>query len=243
MSTLTLYQFELCPYCHKVKAGLELKGIPYRKVEVNPMNKRELKDLGPSPDGRKKVPVIEFKGDVVRESSDILRWLDDAHPNTPPLLAEDAGSRSLAEEIDAWVNDDLTQVLPTVLYGTWGESVKAARLTAKTSNFSRADNIKVSLFGSVIMKIIAKRILKRRGEGQSGEQLLARELDRLEGWLGEKPYLCGEAITLADASAHGALTCVKEFPAFRFIEARPRLKQWYQRVAAQRHSPHSQELD
>ena len=97
MSTLTLYQFELCPYCHKVKAGLELKGIPYRKVEVNPMNKRELKDLGPSPDGRKKVPVIEFKGDVVRESSDILRWLDDAHPNTPPLLPEDAGKKIKVE--------------------------------------------------------------------------------------------------------------------------------------------------
>ena len=69
MSTLTLYQFELCPYCHKVKAGLELKGIPYRKVEVNPMSKHELAKVGPNPDGRKKVPVIEFKGDVVRESS------------------------------------------------------------------------------------------------------------------------------------------------------------------------------
>ena len=39
MQDLTLYQFELCPYCHKVRAGLELKGLAFRKVEVNPMSK------------------------------------------------------------------------------------------------------------------------------------------------------------------------------------------------------------
>lgn len=234
MSTLTLYQFELCPYCHKVKAGLELKGIPYRKVEVNPMSKHELAKVGPNPDGRKKVPVIEFKGDVVRESSDILRWLDAAHPGSRPLLPDDPKSQTVANEIDTWVNDDLTQILPTVLYGTWSESIKAAKLTVKTSNFSRADNIKVSIFGSVIMKLIAKRILKKRGNGQSGEELLSRELDRLEEWLGDKPYLCGDTVTLADASAHGALTCVKEFPAFKFVESRPKLKSWYERVAEQR---------
>ena len=38
-----------------------------------------------------------------------------------------------ADEIDAWVDADLIQILPTVLYGTWKESVHAARLTAKTS--------------------------------------------------------------------------------------------------------------
>ena len=41
MAQLKLYQFELCPYCHKVKAGLDLKRISYEKIEVNPMNKKE----------------------------------------------------------------------------------------------------------------------------------------------------------------------------------------------------------
>ena len=76
MSTLNLYQFELCPYCHKVKAALDLKGIPYNKIEVNPMTKEELKGLGPAPAGRRKVPVVEFNGTVIRDSSEIIRWLD-----------------------------------------------------------------------------------------------------------------------------------------------------------------------
>ncbi|MBR57028.1 MAG: hypothetical protein CMH54_03105 [Myxococcales bacterium] len=229
MSTMKLYQFELCPYCHKVKAGLDLKGIPYEKIEVNPMNKKELAHFGPTPDGKKKVPVVEYGDKVLRESTDILRWLDEVKPEGHTLLSDD--TREQAEEINTWVDNDLTQILPTVLYGSWGQSIKAARLTAKTSNFSRFDNIKISLFGSVIMKMIAKRILKRRGNGQTGEQLLSTELDKLETWLGDKPYLCGDDVTLADASTHGALSCVKEFPAFRFIEERPQIKAWYDRVS------------
>ena len=234
MSILTLYQFELCPYCHKVKAGLELKGIPYKKVEVNPMSKKELAHLTPSAEGRKKVPVVQLDEEVVRDSSTILRWLDSVKSTDIALLPSNQDQLALAEEIDGWVNNDLTQILPTVLYGTWSASIKAARLTAKTSNFSKADNLKVSLFGSVVMKLIAKRILKKRGGGKSGLQLLAAELDKLENWLGRQKYLCGDQITLADASTHGALTCIKEFPAFGFIQERPSLNAWYQRVAEAR---------
>jgi len=55
-----LYQFSLCPFCSKVRAGLELKGIPYRLVEVNPRSKAELPTL---PDNApRKVPVLTVGG-------------------------------------------------------------------------------------------------------------------------------------------------------------------------------------
>ena len=40
---LTLYQYEICPFCNKVKALLDLLAVPYTTVEVNPMSKGELK--------------------------------------------------------------------------------------------------------------------------------------------------------------------------------------------------------
>jgi microsomal prostaglandin-E synthase 2 len=232
MSKLKLYQFELCPYCHKVKAGLDLKGIPYEKIDVNPMNKKEMAHIAPAENGKKKVPVVEFGDTIMRESGEILRWLDEIEPTGLKLNAEDEGVRTRAEAINDWVDNDLIQVLPTVLYGTWGEAIKAARLTANTSSFSRFDNLKVSFFGSVVMKMIAKRTLKKRGAGKkTGAQLLATELNKLEKWLGDQPYLCGETLTLADAATHGALSCVKAFPAFGYIEERPTIKAWYERVA------------
>ena len=232
MAQLKLYQFELCPYCHKVKAGLDLKGIDYEKIEVNPMNKKEMSHIEAPENGRKKVPVVELGDTIKQDSSVILRWLDEVESGGIQLNSDDEGVRTRSDAINDWVDNDLTQILPTVLYGTWGQAMKAARLTAKTSNFSKLDNVKVSLFGSVIMKMIAKRTLKRRGEGKkSGEELLSNELNKLENWLGDNPFLCGDEPTLADAAAHGALTCVKEFPAFGYVEERPTIKAWYERVA------------
>ncbi|MEE9383257.1 MAG: glutathione S-transferase family protein [Nannocystaceae bacterium] len=238
MNDLVLYQFELCPYCHKVRAGLELKGLSYRRVEVNPISKRELDHLPPSSDGRRRVPVLEYKGEARGESSDILRWLDQVAPGDRPLHPLDPDQLDRANEIDAWLDNDLIKILPTVLYGTWSESIRAAKLTAKTSNFSRIDNLKVGVFGSIIMKTIAKRILRKRGGGKTGLELFHAELTRLETWLADSDFLGDDAPHFADAGVHGALTCVRQFPAFEHVRARPKLEAWYERVDALRRTVH-----
>jgi microsomal prostaglandin-E synthase 2 len=228
MEAINLYQFELCPFCHKVKAALDVKGLPYAKIEVNPYSKAELPTL---PEGTpKKVPVIEFEGRIIQDSTAILAYLEERFADQVPLLPADAEGRKKAEEIEAWVDTDLTQILPAVIYGTWGEAIQAAQVTAKTSNFGFVANIMVRAGGSLIMHQVAKRIVAKRGGGDPHEQLAA-ELDRLDAWLGDGPFLCGDSISLADVAAHGALTCVAEFPAFERIMSNPRLADWYGRVA------------
>ena len=94
MKDVTLYQFELCPYCHKVRAGLELKGLTYRKVEVNPMNKKELPKL---PAGApRKVPVLDVGGELLWDSTVILVYLDEHFPGTLRFLPEDPAVRARA---------------------------------------------------------------------------------------------------------------------------------------------------
>lgn len=231
MTDVTLYQFELCPYCHKVRAGLELKGLTYRKVEVNPMNKKELPKL---PAGApRKVPVLDVGGELLWDSTVILAYLDEHFPGALRFLPEDAAVRARAEQVEGWVDDALTFALPTVIYGTWGEAVKAAQVTARTSNFGLLQNLMVRAGGSVVMHEVSKRILKKRGQ-TDGRAWLSRELDQLEDWLGVQPFICGDNLTLADVATHGALTCIQEFPAFAEMMSRPRLAAWYARVAALR---------
>lgn len=43
--SLTLYQYQICPYCNKVKALLNYLNVNYTTVEVNPLTKAELKTL------------------------------------------------------------------------------------------------------------------------------------------------------------------------------------------------------
>nr|CAG4651097.1 EOG090X08KD [Simocephalus serrulatus] len=53
---LTLFQYEPCPFCKKVRAYLDFAGLSYEVVEVNPVTKKQ---LGWS--AYKKVPVVVVK--------------------------------------------------------------------------------------------------------------------------------------------------------------------------------------
>ncbi len=223
----TLYQFELCPFCHKVKAGLDLKGIKADRVEVNPMNKKELPEL--PEEAPKKVPVIELDGRLVYDSTDILKLLDEVKPEVSPFLPTDETQRAKALEIEDWVDDVLTFALPTVIYGTWGEAAKAAQVTARTSNFGFVQNMAVRAGGSMIMHQVAKRILKKNGK-TDGRAWMTENLDQIEAWL-QDDFLVGPELSLADVAVQGALTCVTEFPVFESIMARPKIATWYKRVA------------
>ncbi len=231
MQALTLYQFELCPFCHKVKAAAEVKGLAYQKVEVNPYGKKELPEL---PEGTpRKVPVVQYGERTVQDSTAILDFIEERFPDKTPLLPKDQQLQRKAREVEAWVDDDLAQVLPTVIYGTWGEAVKAAQVTARTSNFGMLQNLMVRAGGSLIMHQISKRIVKRRGGGDAHE-MLAAELDKFENWLGDDDFVAGPSVSIGDVSAHGALTCIKDFPAYAKVMERPRLAAWYARVQALR---------
>eukprot|EP00887_Chlorella_sp_A99_P000269 scaffold13.g269.t1 len=76
-----VYQYEVCPFCCKVKAFLDYHkargdrssapAIPYRVVEVNPLTKAELKWSE-----YKKVPVVVLDGEQVNDSSAIVSRLE-----------------------------------------------------------------------------------------------------------------------------------------------------------------------
>jgi microsomal prostaglandin-E synthase 2 len=221
---VTLYQFELCPYCHKVKAAMEAKGIAFTTLEVNPMNKKE---LPPLPDGApRKVPVIRVNCDTVFDSTKIVEYLEAHDSSRLRLTPSDPELCAKSELVERWVNDDLPYVLPTVIYGTWCEALKAAQVIAKTSNFGFVQNAMVRAGGSLIMHQVAKR------GGGTPAAMLAAEMDKFEAWLGDRDFVCGSEISVGDVATHGCLTCIQDFPAFATIMGRPRVAAWFQRVQA-----------
>ncbi len=228
---VTLYQFELCPFCHKVKAALDVKGIAYRTVEVNPMTKAELPSL--PEDAPKKVPVLESDGEVVFDSTTILEFIDDKFAGEESLTPADDAAKKRSEEVEAFVDDQFAMALPTVIYGTWGEALKAAQVTARTSNFGFLHNVGVRAGGPLIMHQVSKRILKKNGK-TDGHAWVAETLDQFESWLGEGEYVTGTAMSLGDVAMHGAISCVRDFPIFEKIMARPRVAAWFERVQAKR---------
>jgi len=72
---LTLFQYEICPFCSKIKGILDFNRIPYKTVEVNPMTKTELIGV----DFRqRKVPFAIFPdGSRISDSPVIVQALRD----------------------------------------------------------------------------------------------------------------------------------------------------------------------
>ncbi len=231
-ASITLYQFQLCPFCHKVRAALDLKGVSYTKIEVAPGNKKELPPL--PEEAPRKVPVLQVGEEIIWDSTDILLEIDRLVPTGPNLTSDEAGQ--IDEEIEAfedWVDRELMPALPTVIYDTWSNAFRAANITARESNFGWWDRFKVKIGGSLIMKLIVKRILKRVGR-TDGHAWLQECLDHVEAQIGSKDFVIGEQATIADAALHGAFKCVEEFPVFKTIEDRPKLKAWFDRIQSQR---------
>lgn len=53
---ITIYQYQICPFCNRVKALLDYINIPYRIIEVNPLTKYELKQY--KKQKYQKVPIL-----------------------------------------------------------------------------------------------------------------------------------------------------------------------------------------
>ena len=77
MAKITLYQFETCPYCAKVRTALDAKGVKYEKVNVDrDRESSQRKDLLEKSNVAT-VPVIEIDGKFIGESDVIVKYLED----------------------------------------------------------------------------------------------------------------------------------------------------------------------
>ncbi len=70
--TLTLYHFQGCPYCARVRDSLSKKNIsvPMKDIHANPSFRDELVKIG----GKAQVPCLVIDGKALYESSDIIEW-------------------------------------------------------------------------------------------------------------------------------------------------------------------------
>ncbi len=107
---LTFYAGSGSPYAWKVWLALEHKGIPYG-LKMLSFDKGDTKSpafLAVNPRG--KVPAIVEDGVAVCESSVIVEYLEDRHPQKP-LLPKDASGRATARRLAVEADNYLAHVV------------------------------------------------------------------------------------------------------------------------------------
>jgi glutathione S-transferase len=86
LASIRLYRARFSTNCERVELALALKGLEAESVWIDYSDRSEVERVS----GQRLVPVIEYDGEVVADSMEIVRFLDERHPQ-PPLYPPDPG--------------------------------------------------------------------------------------------------------------------------------------------------------
>jgi glutaredoxin len=168
---IQLYQYAICPFCHRVKALLDYAGVDYQVTEVNPLTKAEIKPwktdytkvpiatLSSDEDGDVVVPL--FGSDVIVQGllkSPIIqtrlqeRWLGSNGSSSSSMTLSDF---STAPTVATWTNfavNELAVLLYPNMCRTWGDSYRAFEYVHATATFGPLQRVMIQILGSLVRR-------------------------------------------------------------------------------------------
>jgi len=241
---LVLYQYEVCPFCCKVKAFLDFQGLPYRTVEVHPISKSQLKFSTKY----KKVPVLMADGVQCNDSNEIINSLTALLAREGRLRGAPAGGGGLLgafaggrggrgaapepSETEArmrrWVDERFARVVTVNIYETLGESFQTFEyITTECPSWGPVERHGARVVGAGLMYVIAKRMKTKYNLGESRAELFAC-CDEFDKALAGRRFLAGDkAPGNADLCVFGVLRAVVGTDSFREVMVHGKMKPWF----------------
>jgi len=222
---IRLHQFEISPFCDKVRRALHWKRVPYEIVEV-PLSKAftSVRRVNPA----RKLPTLEHDGRFVADSTDILEHLERHFPD-PPLLPKDPVLRAQCHVLEDWADESL-YFYEMRLRFTLPHNARRfiPELTKHDPEWMRS----VARF---VVPPMMRGILSRQGVGRKPPAVVLRDVQRhveaIEGWLGPRDWLLGDALSAADLAVFAQLTCIRGADeGARLVGASTPVVAWLERV-------------
>jgi len=252
LPSITLYQYQICPFCNITKALLGYADIEHEVVEVNPLTKSELK---PWSEKYLKVPIAKINGDQINGSEEIMNYLLDQNYVINKLQnqwsipnEEDEKTMSLAtfqssESAQKWnqfARENLAKLLYPNICRSLPESYKAFGYVQHVHSFSTMQKFSIRSIGSLAMYFAASKIKSKLNISDERAALHTALKQWEEEALnnGTKQFASGRDVPdLGDIAVFGTLYSVKGLPAHDEIIGYDDngdhlvLKDWYARMA------------
>ena len=220
-----LYQLEYSPFCAKVRHILDYKGIPWQAVELTPMlHKRFSRRVS----GQVKVPYIRHQGQVIADSSAIAFYLEERFPS-PALLPADLGLREQVLLLEDWLDESLQPALGKLAYLSLYLNPQPV---IDDPNFGTGVAWLDQHKDKLVPLLLGMSVRKNQLSEADLPKLEARLFDvlrRLEALLGDKEYLVGDQLTLADLTLAGHLSTAEMLSPFKPGAPYAWLLDWRQR--------------
>jgi len=220
VSDIRLYTQQINPFSQKVAVGLELKGLDYERVVSD--DPADVKRWSPVTG---QLPMLEMKGRRVADSTAILRWLEQVHPE-PPLWSRDPKTADTQEQLMQWADASFL-----FYWDRW----RAARYPRPGDEEPASPSLLEALRRRIERSFGRTDRAPSRVELRELEVLdeLANRLDDLAGMLGERPFFLSDEPSVADVSVFGMLRILRHGPILsgaEMIARRPRLAAFTDRM-------------
>lgn len=241
-SNLTLYQYNICPFCCKVKAFMDWKGINYSMVDVNPLTKSEISF---SKDYRK-VPIrmyrlfnhlihhLVMRGSTqINDSSAILESLV-SEMKLSGMLSDKFKDSSDAE-INKWLNfvdKELAVLLFPNITRSMLESWEAFGYINEVPHFNPLQKIVLRISGALAMRAANGKIKKKYNIEDERSALVNCVNSWIREGLNSQKFHGGDSPDLADVTVYGCLRSIEKFTTFGELlgAADKELLIWYNRM-------------
>lgn len=187
---MRLFQIPFSHNCVKVRRALELKGLEYDTLDINPAIRRPVKKAS----GQMLVPTLVDGERSLAGSTEILLYLEHAHPQ-PALLPEDEDDRAECLLLMDWADAVFMALTRRLAYSSVLSQGDLGRLFFP--GLPVALRVPGAMVAAVILRLrfgISKRSDRR--DVPEAKRAARIALERLGG----RPYLVGDRLTLADVT-------------------------------------------
>jgi glutathione S-transferase len=190
---IDLYVVQGSHPCAAVERALELKGLPFRRVELPPPLHAPIQRVK---FGTRTVPAMRLEsGEKVSGSRAILQRLEEIAPE-PALWPGDEEQRALVERAEEW-GDEVYQPIARRLL--WGAMRRRPEAILSYSDGSTIPLPKPAIRAGARAIIRGEIALNKASDGAVRADLrnLPRHLDRIDRWI-EQGVIAGERPNAAD---------------------------------------------
>ena len=224
MSNVVLHQWEMSPFCNKTRRCLIHKGVKYSVVNYNGLlatRASALSKVG-------KLPVVDWDGVRIQDSSRIAEFLDQKIPANP-LYPTDRRALAEARYWEDWAGQSL------YFYEIYFRMLDPVSLERGLDLIAEG---RPSWERSVLKFVFKRRYPRKlreqglaRMERAEVEQRFFTLLDDLNALLDGRRYLIGDQASIADISVAAQLEELNRTSDLRpRVLAYPHIKAWLERL-------------
>lgn len=214
---ITLYQFQSCPFCSKVRALLTFIKEPFEVVEVSPFGMKELDFTD-----HKKVPVLKDGDEIIVESATIIEHINNKYAKFS--VNDDA------KEWTDWIDQTLVHYLPPLIHPNFKTSLQNFQRIIKPGQFGWLKGKFVRFAGAIAMPKVARKMKDKYHIVDAEKEFL----EAIDHWsnngLKGNEFFGGDKPDYVDCSVFGVLNSCHELGVVkRAMQHSKEFALWYNR--------------